>query len=471
VSTSRRSTVTVLVVATMLSVGAVGTPSGDRTEDPAGTVARVEAHVAEGLRANRVPGGAMVVIDDRGEVHLRGYGVTGRGGEEVTPDTPFIIGSVTKTMTALAVLQLVEDGSVDLDAPVSRYLDGFSVQPSDRSDEVTVRRLIEHTSGLPALAGAPATTWQRDLSIAETAREVVGAELASTPGTTWAYANANYVLLGALIEEVTGRPYADHLEERLFTPLGMTRSTARIDEARGWASSTGTATSSGCPWPTRPTARGWSPPASWSPRRTTSPATCRLSGRAVNSTASGSCPPPASSAAPPAGDATVGPWAKAPEAAYGLGWFVGGRRSGGTPVAFHPGASPDFGAMVALDPATGSGLALLLNVGPRVAIPGAAGDVDRIGAGAVSLLTGSEPAEGGHGRRGLPARHPRARAGPPARRLVRRPTPTGGPTRPSPGRGGRDRSGGPRRSSCSRCSGSAGARSGCGRRTSPSSPA
>jgi hypothetical protein len=94
----------------------------------------------------------------------------------------------------------------------------------------------------------------------------------------------------------------------------------------------------------------------------------------------------------PTAEATLGPWAKEPEASYGLGWFVGGAPFGPAPVAFHPGATPDFGALVALDPSSGRGLAVLVNVGPRVAVPGAAGDIDRIGAGAVSLLTGSEPA-------------------------------------------------------------------------------
>jgi CubicO group peptidase (beta-lactamase class C family) len=384
-----------LVTHLAVATGATGASASTSAGDAAGTVERIEAHVEAGLRDNRVPGGALAIVDERGEVHLRGFGVTGRGGE-VSPDTPFIIGSVTKTMTALAVLQLVEDGSVGLDEPVSRYLDGFSVQPSERTDEVTVRRLLEHTSGLSALAGAPATTWLRDLPIAETAQQVVGAELASEPGASWVYTNANYVLLGAIVEEVTGRPYADHLEERLFSPLGMTRSTARFDEARGWGLGHGHRYLFGVPV-AHTTHREGLVPAGLVVSTAHDLARYlqalrhggELDGERILSEAG------VDALLTPAAEATVGPWAKAHDAAYGLGWFVGGAPFGGRSVAFHPGASPDFGALVALDPATGSGLALLVNVGPRVAIPGAAGDIDRIGAGAVSLLTGSEPADAG----------------------------------------------------------------------------
>jgi hypothetical protein len=94
----------------------------------------------------------------------------------------------------------------------------------------------------------------------------------------------------------------------------------------------------------------------------------------------------------PAAEATLGPWAKEPAASYGMGWFVGGTPFGPTPVVFHPGATPDYGATAALVPSAATALVVLVNVGPRVALPDAAGDIDRIGAGAVSLLIGSEPA-------------------------------------------------------------------------------
>lgn len=386
----------VLAVLVLLMLGEAGSATAAADAPAAEVVDRIETHVAEGLRDNRVPGGALAVVDGGGEVHLRGFGVTGRGGEAVTADTPFVIGSTTKSMTALAVLQLVEDGAIGLDDPLVRHLDGFEVRPAAWSGQVTVRRLLEHTSGLPELAGSPETTWLRDAPIGESARQVIGTELVSEPGTAWRYANANYVLLGALIEEVTGRPYADHLDERLFEPLGMTRTTARLDEARQLGLRDGHRYVLGVPVAHLTHREGLVPAG-----LVVSTAHDlgrylealleggQLDGERVLSEAS------VNAMFAPATAAGLGPWAKQPVASYGLGWFVGGTPFGPTPVVFHPGATPDFGATAALVPSTSSALVLLVNVGPRVAVPGAAGDIDRIGAGAVSLLTGSEPMTAG----------------------------------------------------------------------------
>jgi CubicO group peptidase (beta-lactamase class C family) len=397
---SPRSVMLALLLAAVVPTAAVAAaateqPVGPRTDEPA-AVAAIDAHVEEGLRANRVPGGALAIVDQDGQVHLRGYGVTGRGGGAVTPDTPFIIGSVTKSMTALAVLQLVEDGRVDLDAPVSRYLAWFEVVPASSSDRITVRHLLEHTSGLPALAGAPATTWLRDLPIEETARAVVGSELARDPGVAWEYTNANYVLLGALIEEVAGQPYAEVLEERLFAPLGMTRTTAELATARALGLSDGHRYVFGVPVAHTSFREGLVPSGLVT-------STARDLGRYLLALSRGGeldgervlSAAGVDALFTPASDATLGPWAKDRDAAYAMGWFVGGGPFGPTPAVFHPGATPDFGALAAVVPSTSTALALLVNVGPRVAVPGAAGDVDRIGAGAVSLLTDSEPVVSG----------------------------------------------------------------------------
>ena len=386
----------VLLVAVVTAVAVVGGASAARGAPDSGTVDAIERHVAAGLEANRVPGGALAIVDGDGGVSLSGFGVTGRGGDEVTPDTPFVIGSVSKSMTALAVLQLVQDGAVGMDDPLADHLDWFQLEPAAWSQEVTIRRLLEQTSGLPALAGAPATTWLRDLPIEETARHVAGTELVREPGTAWEYSNANYVLLGALIEGATGLTYAEHLDQRLFTPLGMTRTTARLDEARELGLYRGHRYVLGRPVAHLAFSEGLVPaglvvstPRDLSRYLRALLQGGQLDGERVLSAAG------VDALFAPATTATFGPWAKQPAAGYGFGWFVGGTPFGPTPAVFHPGATPDFGATAALVPVSSRGLVLLVNVGPRVAIPGAAGDIDRIGAGAVSLLTGSEPAVAG----------------------------------------------------------------------------
>ncbi len=86
-------------------------------------------------------------------MHLRGFGRARPGGEAPTPQTPFFIGSLTKSFTALAVMQLVEAGKVELDAPVQRYLPWFRVADPQASAQMTVRHLLNQTSGLPVLPG------------------------------------------------------------------------------------------------------------------------------------------------------------------------------------------------------------------------------------------------------------------------------------------------------------------------------
>jgi CubicO group peptidase (beta-lactamase class C family) len=199
----------------------------------------IERHIVDGLVANAIPGATIGVVAADGTVHLRGFETTGRRGEPITPQTPFLIGSVTKSITALAVLQRVDRGAVDLDAPVARYLPWFEVEPTDLTARVTVRTLLHHTSGLPASAGGPAGAWMLDLPVMEVARAVRGTTLARQPGEAWEYTNANYVLLGAILEAVTGRSYEQVLQENVFDPLGMVRTFIAVDTARAAGMSEG----------------------------------------------------------------------------------------------------------------------------------------------------------------------------------------------------------------------------------------
>ncbi|MBI1404214.1 MAG: serine hydrolase [Porphyrobacter sp.] len=163
------------------------------------------------------PGLAYAVID-KGKFAAGARGTTLAGaGEPVTPDTPFLIGSVSKSFTALAVMQLVEAGTLDLDAGIGTYLDAFAGQPSGA---ITLRQLLSHTSGYSTVQGngAHADT------LATHAAMVARWTPAYSPGERWEYSNTNYHLLGAVIEAVTGEDFADHIERSILAPIGMTRS-------------------------------------------------------------------------------------------------------------------------------------------------------------------------------------------------------------------------------------------------------
>ena len=138
-----------------------------------------------------------------------------------TPDTKHRIGSVTKQFTSALVLQLVEEGEIELDAPISTYLPGY---PEPQGSEVTVHHLLNHTSGIPSYTGLPefGDEMMRDSYTPDELIEVVwDLPLEFEPGSDWAYNNSGYFILGRIIENVTGEEYDDVLRERLLEPLGL----------------------------------------------------------------------------------------------------------------------------------------------------------------------------------------------------------------------------------------------------------
>ena len=116
-------------------------------------LAAIDRYVRSEMDAQRIPGLALGIVQGDRIVHVQGYGQTERSGRDVTPQTPFLIGSVTKSFTALAIMQLSEAGRVDLDAPVQRYLPWWQVADPDASTKITVRHLLYQVSGLSRATG------------------------------------------------------------------------------------------------------------------------------------------------------------------------------------------------------------------------------------------------------------------------------------------------------------------------------
>ncbi|MEV0297855.1 serine hydrolase domain-containing protein [Nocardia sp. NPDC050710] len=161
-----------------------------------------------------------------------------RTGAPITDDARVRIGSNTKTFVATVVMQLVAEGRVDLDAPVERYLPGVVRGNGNDGNRITVRQLLQHTSGLPDyLAGGDPESWH-EANTAQlrpdtdavrwrhyTPEELIGAAMTMPPnfepGAKAVYTNTNYVLLGMLIERVTGRSTADEINGRIIEPLGL----------------------------------------------------------------------------------------------------------------------------------------------------------------------------------------------------------------------------------------------------------
>ncbi len=187
---------------------------------------RIDAYIESQLADTGIPGAALVIVEGDQITHVRGYGVAGEDGRPVTAESGFYIGSLTKSFTAVAIMQLVEAEHVELDAPVQKYLPWFHVADPRASSQLKVKHLLNHTSGFSTYSGRTHLT-DSDTSTAAIERRVRAlgnTELARPVGAAYQYSNANYVVLGAIIEAVSGQSYEEYIEQHIFEPLSMTRS-------------------------------------------------------------------------------------------------------------------------------------------------------------------------------------------------------------------------------------------------------
>lgn len=189
----------------------------------------IDTFIERQMRRHRIPGLALGITHDGEIVHLRGFGDAGNG-EKVTPQTPFFIGSVTKSFTALAVMQLVDAGEVELDAPVQDYIPWFQVADEQASRQITVRHLLNQTSGLSD-AGFQRPTLSPDTTLEESVRDLRTAELTAPVGSKYQYFNLNYNVLGLIVEYVSGQEFGAYLREHIFAPLEMDNSFVSRQEA------------------------------------------------------------------------------------------------------------------------------------------------------------------------------------------------------------------------------------------------
>ncbi|MBE1485915.1 serine hydrolase domain-containing protein [Plantactinospora soyae] len=226
----------VLAVAAMVAALpiAVATPAGPASGEPAGDdFTRVEAYLRQHMTDTRTPGLAYAVVRGDQVVGQGAWGVDGDGAP-VTAQTPFVLGSVTKSFTALAVMQLVEAGRIGLDIPVRRYVPWLRLADESVAARITVRELLTHTTGLPQVVAMGLTDRYDNTpgALARSVRDLATVSPTVSPGGEYQYSDANYMILGVLVETVTGETYGGYLRRSVLDPLGMTRSAATDVEAR-----------------------------------------------------------------------------------------------------------------------------------------------------------------------------------------------------------------------------------------------
>jgi CubicO group peptidase (beta-lactamase class C family) len=217
-----------LLIAASLAGGAAAAPG----PLPAAVATKIDADVRAVLRRFAAPGAAVMVIQNGHVALVETFGT--RDVERrlaVQPDTLFEIGSITKQLTAASILQLQEAGKLQIDRPLSDYL-----PDAPHAKEVTLRQLLTHTSGLHDYLDGPPEEIDplasRPIAYRDLIARVASAPLDFPPGSQWSYSNTGYLLLGKVIETVSGETYKDYLQRHFLGPLQMRDTFTTGDEGR-----------------------------------------------------------------------------------------------------------------------------------------------------------------------------------------------------------------------------------------------
>ena len=205
---------------------------------------KVDEFVTNYLERNGLPGASIVVVKDGEIEYEKGYGHDS-DGKPITEKSLMRIGSVSKSFTAFAVLQLVDEGKIQLDDPVVKYVPEVKLD-DHRWKEVTIRQLLSHTSGVPnPIIVAPAN------NIIAGVERLHDLKLQSNPGEKYAYSNPNYWILAFLVEKVSGINFPNYLKQKVFSPLEMNDSLTTVNSddpvqelPKGYVTAYGTA----IPW-------------------------------------------------------------------------------------------------------------------------------------------------------------------------------------------------------------------------------
>jgi CubicO group peptidase (beta-lactamase class C family) len=348
--------------------------------------AAIEDFVQDEIAAQRIPGLALGIVKGDRIAYMRGFGTADDSGRAVTPQTPFVIGSVSKSFTALAIMQLVEAGKVELDAPAQRYVPWFRVADEKASAEITVRHLLNQTSGLSTKTGRSfqGSGDTSDSALETAVRKLSSAELTAPVGKKHQYSTINYSVLGLIVQAVTGRSYESYVQTHIFDPLRMRHSftsEAPAEEqglATGYNYVFGRPREADLPFNRRLVAAGYLISSAEDMSRYL---IAQLNHGRYRT---------ASVLSPAGVDQLHQPVAPTPktEESYGMGWFVG--QINDIPAVYHQGETPNFHSNAVLVPASRTGVIVLMNAENSLDLF-FANRRGTIADGVTSLLEGREP--------------------------------------------------------------------------------
>jgi CubicO group peptidase (beta-lactamase class C family) len=356
---------------------------------------RIDAFVESERQASGIPGIALAVVHVSGVQHLRGFGHDGTGAT-ITEHTPFPIGSLSKSFTAVLVRQAIDAGQVEADAPVQRYLPWFRVASADISGRITVRHLLNQTSGFSRAAGMVPVLRHDGASIAELARSAATLDVERAPGERFEYSNLNFIVLGAVLEAVTGRSWHELVHERIFRPLGMSDSHTDHGHARQAGMTELHRMWFGAPVAQQPWfAPGLAPTGGVVASASDMASYLRMllasgegaGARVLSAEAVTHLLMPAS---PPGRSRLL---SADFEFRYGEGWFVG-PLGVASDARWHLGNLPSFAAWMVLLPETQQAVVLLINANSELPFGDVNAVMSRLPMGVVNLLRGQPPQQG-----------------------------------------------------------------------------
>ncbi len=352
------------------------------TTVPASQSDKIDAYLASRMAEQRIPGVALGMVDHDHITRVAGFGVADPTGRPVTPETPFILGSVSKSFTALAVMQLVEKGQINLDAKVRQYIPWFTLADAS-SQQVTVRQLLNHASGLSVETSEKfaASSDVSDGALENRVRNLRTEHIDRPVGSDFEYSGTNYAVLGLLVQIVSHQPYEKYIQEHIFTPLKMEHTYTSQTEAQKHGLAKGYLYWFFFPRASElPFNRG-SVPQGYiisTAEDMSHYLVAQLNGgrfgdvQILSPAGIGEMHRPA-----------IATWKR--ETSYGMGWEIG--PIAGIPAIWHEGSIFNYHANMVLIPGSGSGFILLENIysGPDE------GRLNQIAEGIALMLTGKDP--------------------------------------------------------------------------------
>lgn len=223
--------ITALVILLACLASSIAFASQSQATSP--DFAAIDAYVEAQMKDIHLPGVALGIIQGNQIVYLKGYGIADPSGRPVTAQTPFWLASLAKPVTALAIMQLVEAGKVELDAPIQRYLPYFRLGDEQAAAALTVRHLLNQTSGISFATSEETFPSQAyfEWTPEQRVRELSDKALSHPVGTTYQYSNVNFTILALIVETISGQSFESYVQEHIFNPLEMNQSTYYQAEA------------------------------------------------------------------------------------------------------------------------------------------------------------------------------------------------------------------------------------------------